>query len=82
MAVSVRKPVLYAFGVVLCAGIIGGIAGIGADGNAITPYVNYLDSRTADDVEALKAQKLAIWGKERAMPNRTSCSRPCSLAGS
>ena len=25
MAVSVRKPVLYAFGVVLCAGIIGGI---------------------------------------------------------
>ncbi|WP_256378950.1 FGGY family carbohydrate kinase [Megasphaera sp. NM10] len=33
-------------------GIICGIAGIDADGNAITPYVNYLDSRTADDVEA------------------------------
>lgn len=52
-------------------GIICGIAGIDADGNAITPYVNYLDSRTADDVEALKAQKLAIWGKEtgNAEPN-------------
>lgn len=51
--------------------IICGIAGIDADGNAITPYVNYLDSRTADDVEALKAQKLAIWGKEtgNAEPN-------------
>ena len=40
-------------------GIICGIAGIDADGNAITPYVNYLDSRTADDVEALSAQKEA-----------------------
>ena len=52
-------------------GIICGIAGIDADGNASTPYVNYLDSRTADDVEALKAQKLAIWGKEtgNAEPN-------------
>ena len=52
-------------------GIICGIAGIDADGNAITPYVNYLDSRTADDVEALKAKKLAIWGEEtgNAEPN-------------
>lgn len=52
-------------------GIICGIAGIDADGKAITPFVNYLDSRTADDVEALKAQKLDIWAKEtgNAEPN-------------
>ena len=52
-------------------GIICGIACVDADGNAITPYINYLDSRTADDVEALKAQHLAIWGEEtgNAEPN-------------
>ena len=52
-------------------GIICGIAGIDEDGKAITPYVNYLDSRTRDDVEALKAKKLDIWGRETATPNRT-----------
>lgn len=52
-------------------GIICGIAGIDAEGNAVTPYVNYLDSRTADDVEALKALKLDIWAAEtgNAEPN-------------
>ena len=52
-------------------GIICGIAGIDEDGKAITPYVNYLDSRTRDDVEALKAKKLDIWGREtgNAEPN-------------
>ena len=45
-------------------GIICGIAGIDAEGNAVTPYVNYLDSRTADDVEGLKALKLDIWAAE------------------
>ena len=52
-------------------GIICGIAGIDEYGKAITPYVNYLDSRTRDDVEALKAKKLDIWGREtgNAEPN-------------
>lgn len=52
-------------------GIICGIAGIDADGNAVTPYINYLDSRTADDVEALKGLYLDIWAKEtgNAEPN-------------
>lgn len=45
-------------------GIICGIAGIDAAGNPVTPYVNYLDSRTADDVERLKAQGLRIWAEE------------------
>lgn len=52
-------------------GIICGIAGIDAEGNAVTPYINYLDSRTADDVEALKQLKLDIWAEEtgNAEPN-------------
>ena len=52
-------------------GIICGIAGIDADGEALTPYVNYLDSRTADDVEELKKQNLDIWAREtgNAEPN-------------
>lgn len=52
-------------------GIICGIAGIDAEGNAITPYINYLDSRTAEDVEALKRKQYSIWAKEtgNAEPN-------------
>ena len=52
-------------------GIICGIAGIDEDGNAVTPFVNYLDSRTADDVDALKKKNLAIWAEEtgNAEPN-------------
>lgn len=52
-------------------GIICGIACIDKDGNALTPYINYLDSRTAADVEALKQQNLPIWAAEtgNAEPN-------------
>lgn len=52
-------------------GIICGIAGIDAAGHAITPYINYLDSRTADDVNELKKQALPIWAAEtgNAEPN-------------
>ena len=52
-------------------GIICGIAGIDKDGKPVTPYINYLDSRTAEDVAALKALHLDIWGKEtgNAEPN-------------
>lgn len=52
-------------------GIICGIAGIDDDGHAVTPFVNYLDSRTAEDVEALKQQQLPIWATEtgNAEPN-------------
>lgn len=49
-------------------GIICGICGVDEDGNAITPYINYLDSRTAEDVEALNAMDLEIWGKETGNP--------------
>lgn len=45
-------------------GIICGIVGIDETGKAITPYINYLDSRTHNDVETLKRLDLDIWGQE------------------
>lgn len=52
-------------------GIICGIACIDEDGHALTPYINYLDSRTAEDVSQLKEQHLDIWAREtgNAEPN-------------
>lgn len=49
-------------------GIICGIVGIDREGRAITPYINYLDSRTTEDVEALNARGLEIWGRETGNP--------------
>ncbi|MGC7873170.1 FGGY-family carbohydrate kinase [Desulfosporosinus sp. SYSU MS00001] len=45
-------------------GIICGIVGIDERGKAITPYINYLDSRTQNDVETLNQLDLDIWGHE------------------
>ena len=45
-------------------GIICGIVGIDENGKAITPYINYLDSRTQKDAATLKELDLPIWGKE------------------
>ncbi len=50
-------------------GIICGIAGIDKDGNAITPYINYLDSRTKEDEERLKSLGLSIWAEETGNPD-------------
>ena len=41
-------------------GIICGIVGIDENARPVTPYINYLDSRTTEDVEALNAKKLSI----------------------
>lgn len=49
-------------------GIICGIVGVNAEGDAVTPYINYLDSRTTPDVEALNARGLEIWGRETGNP--------------
>lgn len=49
-------------------GIICGIVGVNAEGDAVTPYINYLDSRTTPDVEALNARELEIWGRETGNP--------------
>lgn len=49
-------------------GIICGIVGVNEAGDAITPYINYLDSRTTPDVEAINAMGLDIWGRETGNP--------------
>ncbi len=60
-------------------GIICGIVGVDKDGRAITPYINYLDSRTQADVAELTARNLDIWGREtgNAQPN---CMFPAMFA--
>ena len=60
-------------------GIICGIVGVDEEGNAITPYINYLDSRTQKDVEELTAQGHSIWAEEtgNAVPN---CMFPAMFA--
>ncbi|MBR0203102.1 MAG: carbohydrate kinase [Synergistaceae bacterium] len=49
-------------------GIICGIAGIDESGKPITPYINYLDSRTQGDAESLCALNLDIWARETGNP--------------
>lgn len=60
-------------------GIICGIVGVNEEGEAITPYINYLDSRCQEDVENLSAQNLTIWAEEtgNAVPN---CMFPAMIA--
>ena len=49
-------------------GIICGIVGIDENARPVTPYINYLDSRTMSDVEAINARGLDIWGRETGNP--------------
>lgn len=49
-------------------GIICGIVGVDAEGQAITPYINYLDARTVKDVEELTAKGYTIWAEETGNP--------------
>ena len=49
-------------------GIICGIAGINSEGRAITPFINYLDSRTQADADELSKLNLDIWAKETGNP--------------
>ena len=60
-------------------GIICGIAGVDADGNAITPYINYLDSRTETDVRKINEMNLDIWGKETGNAE-ANCMFPAMFA--
>lgn len=60
-------------------GIICGICGVDADGNAITPYINYLDSRTAEDAEEINSWNLDIWGRETGNPE-ANCMFPALFA--
>ena len=49
-------------------GIICGIVGIDENADPVTPYINYLDSRTMADVETINAKKLDIWSRETGNP--------------
>lgn len=60
-------------------GIICGICGVDADGNAITPYINYLDSRTEEDAQLINSWNLDIWGKETGNPE-ANCMFPALFA--
>lgn len=60
-------------------GIICGIVGIDADARAVTPYINYLDSRTQGDADAINAMGLPIWGEETGNAD-ASCMFPALFA--
>lgn len=60
-------------------GIICGIVGVDRDGNAVTPYINYLDSRTQDDADRINAMGLGIWGEETGNAD-ASCMFPALMA--
>ena len=49
-------------------GIICGVVGVDDAGRAVTPYINYLDSRTREDAAALASLDLEIWGRETGNP--------------
>lgn len=78
---QIRKKGLDPAGIraIMGDGIICGIAGVDKDGNAITPYINYLDSRTKDDETALRAEPRAIWGRETGNPE-PKCMFPALFA--
>ncbi len=60
-------------------GIICGIAGVDKDGRAITPFINYLDSRTQDDENLINSWDLDIWGRETGNPE-AKCMFPALFA--
>lgn len=60
-------------------GIICGIVGVDKDCHAITPYINYLDSRTKEDVEELASKNLEIWARETGNP-QPNCMFPAMFA--
>lgn len=60
-------------------GIICGITAVDDNGDAITPYINYLDSRTQGDADAINAEALDIWGEETGNAD-ASCMFPALFA--
>lgn len=60
-------------------GIICGIVGVDENFHAVTPYINYLDSRTKEDVESLAAKNLKIWAEETGNP-QPNCMFPAMFA--
>ena len=77
MAAEGRDP--RAIRAIMGDGIICGIVGVDARGDAVTPYVNYLDSRTQPDADRVNADGLAIWARETGNAE-ASCMFPAMFA--
>lgn len=60
-------------------GVIEGIAGVDENLRPVTPYINYLDSRTQEDADELAALNLEIWAKETGNP-QPGCMFPAMFA--
>lgn len=60
-------------------GIICGVVGVDENCKAITPYINYLDSRTKEDASELAERNLDIWAKETGNP-QPNCMFPAMFA--
>lgn len=60
-------------------GIICGIVGVDGSGDPVTPYINYLDSRTQGDADRINSEHLSIWGEETGNAD-ASCMFPAMLA--
>lgn len=78
---NIRAEGLYASQIqaVMGDGIICGICGVDENGEAVTPYVNYLDSRTQADCDLLNAKDLSIWAEETGNPEAL-CLFPAMFA--
>lgn len=64
---------------IMADGIICGICGIDEEGKPVTPYINYLDSRTQADADAINAQGNSLWARETGNPE-ASCMFPALFA--
>ena len=60
-------------------GIICGITGVDAEGDSVTPFINYLDSRTQADADSINAMNLDIWGEQTGNAD-ASCMFPAMFA--
>lgn len=60
-------------------GIICGITVVDDNGDSISPYINYLDSRTQEDADSINARGLDIWGEETGNAD-ASCMFPALFA--
>ena len=61
-------------------GIICGITLVDDEADSISPYVNYLDSRTQEYADRINAERFSIWGEETGNPD-ASCMFPALMAG-
>ena len=61
-------------------GIICGITGVDSNGDSITPFINYLDSRTQPEADRINAMDLEIWGEQTGNAD-ASCMFPAMFAG-